>query len=80
MLFDIIVETDSVRLLSWKDADRVDAVCNHFEIELSSAEKELLIDYLTKLKQSRRAKVIFHHDFIEERDSFISLIEKTFSV
>ena len=78
MLFDIMVETDSVKLLCLEDAGRVNTVCNHYGIELSNAEKELLIDNLKKLKQARRRKIVLNEEYLKERDSFISELEKAF--
>lgn len=78
MLFDIIVDTDRVRTLCIEDDVRIKVVCDFYGIELSSSEKSILLDYLTKCKRERRAKILLKKDITEIRDLFISKLEKAF--
>lgn len=76
MLFDIIIETDTVETMLMKDVVRVNVVCNFYGIKLSDNEKQLLIDHLTKNRQERRKKILLKTDFIERREVFVSELEK----
>lgn len=78
MLFDIIVDTDRVRTLCIEDDFRIKVVCDFYGIELSTSEKSILLDYLTKCKRERRAKIVLKKDITEIRDLFISELEKAF--
>ena len=78
MLFDIIVDTDRVRTLYIEDDFRIKVVCDFYGIELSTSEKSILLDYLTKCKRERRAKIVLKKDITEIRDLFISELEKAF--
>ncbi len=73
MLFDIIVDTDRVKTLCIEDDFRIKVVCDFYGIELSTSEKSILLDYLTKCKRERRAKIVLKKDITEIRDLFQSL-------
>lgn len=80
ILFDMIIETDTVGTMQMKDVARVNVVCDHYGFELPDAEKQLLINNLANCRQERRKRILEKTDSIEGREAFITELENHFGL
>lgn len=79
MLFDIIIDTDTVESMLVKDSIRVSALCDYYRIELPPAESKLIVDYLSTIRRERRRMIHSSGEgSIEARKAFIEKLENYF--
>ena len=73
MLYDIMIDTDTVRTLSIDDDLRITTICRLYGIGLLPAdENKLIVDYLETIKQERRRMILLSGEgSIEARKAFI---------
>lgn len=78
LLFDFIIETDSIENFCIPDKKRLQIICDYYGVSLNEKEEYFLIDNLEALKELRELCVIDSGTLHEAREEFIEKIQKWF--
>lgn len=76
VLFDIMVDTDTIKSLLVQDELRVKTLCDFYGVKLSDIARESLLNNLAQSRQSRRANVLLRSGVQRERDAFVFELAK----
>lgn len=71
VLFDIMIDTDTVRTLLIDDDLRIQTLCKFYWVEISDTVQQLLVEKLAQCKQARKANILLHSGVQEEREAFV---------
>ncbi|MBP5707695.1 MAG: hypothetical protein J6W79_01730 [Alphaproteobacteria bacterium] len=80
VLFDIIIDTDTVQSLLVQDDVRIKTLCDFYKIKLSDDVRDLLLSSLKQSRRSRRTNVLLKSGVQKERETFVREIETRYSV
>ena len=76
VLFDIIIDTDTVKSMLVEDELRIKTLCDFYGIKLSDVVQKSLLNNLVQCRQSRRTNILLRSGVQKERDAFIFELAK----
>lgn len=76
MLFDIITQMDTPRLLLIKDEDRIQAICNVYKCHISDQVRTVVLQKLKECRKERMMNIRTHNEMKHVRKMFVQELLK----
>lgn len=79
VLFDIMIDTDTVQSLLIEDEKRIKILCDFYKIKIPATLKKLLLTNLKLCEKARRLNILKKQGVQREREAFVCELGKIYA-